>query len=128
MKQLLSFAAVLLLSGAIAATAAASLRHYTVGSKQVKGVGAVGSFSATVKKPYKIILFCEATKPSTCGANVVCHRGSKTFTWNRSNLGPYTWNLKKPSWYRLDSCHFTASVKSGTAGPARVVVDATVRT
>jgi hypothetical protein len=128
MKRLLTFAALALLSGAIAATAAASLRQYTVGSKQVKGVGAVGSFSATVKKPYKIILFCEATKPSTCGANVVCYRGSKTFAWNRSNLGPYTWNLKKPTWYRLDSCHFKASVKSGTAGIARVVVDATVRT
>jgi hypothetical protein len=127
MNRFLSLAAVLLLSGAIVASAAASLRHYTVGSKQVKGVGSVGSFSATVKKPYKIILFCEATKPSTCGANVVCYRGSKTFTWNRSNLGPYTWNLKKPSWYRLDSCHFKASVKSGTAGPARVVVDAIVR-
>ena len=127
MKRFLSLAAVLLLSGAIAASAAASLRHYTVGSKQVKGVGSVGSFSATVKKPYKIILFCEATKPSTCGANVVCYRGSKTFTWNRSDLGPYTWNLKKPSWYRLDSCHFKASIKSGTAGPARVVVDAIVR-
>jgi hypothetical protein len=127
MKRFSSLAAVLLLSGAIAASAAASLRHYTVGSKQVKGVGAAGSFSATVKKPYKIILFCEATKPSTCGANVVCYRGSKTFTWNRSNLGPYTWNLKKPSWYRLDSCHFKASVKSGTAGIARVVVEATVR-
>jgi hypothetical protein len=128
MKRFLTFAVLALLSGAIAATAAASLRQYTVGSKQVKGVGAVGSFSATVKKPYKIILFCEATKPSTCGANVVCYRGSKTFIWNRSNLGPYTWNLKKPTWYRLDSCHFKASVKSGTAGLARVVVDATVRT
>jgi hypothetical protein len=128
MKRVLSFAALLVLSGAIAASAAASLRHYTVGSKQVKGVGAAGSFSATVKKPYKIILFCEATKPSTCGASVVCKRGAKTFTWNRSNLGPYTWNLKKPTWYRLDSCHFKASVKSGTAGIARVVVDATVRT
>jgi hypothetical protein len=127
MKKALSFAAVLILSGAIAATAAASLRHYTVGSKQVKGVGAVGSFSATVKKPYKIILFCEATKPSTCGASVVCRRGTKTFTWNRTNLGPYTWNLKKPTWYRLDSCHFKASVRSGTAGIARVVVEATVR-
>jgi hypothetical protein len=128
MKRLLTFGGVLLLAGAIAATAAASLRSYTVGQKQVKGVGAVGSFSATVKKPYKIILFCEATKPSTCGANVVCTRGSKTFTWNRTNLGPYTWNLKKPTWYRLDSCHFKAYVKSGTAGMARVVVDATVRT
>jgi hypothetical protein len=127
MKKLVSIAGVLILSGAIAATAAASLRSYTVGTKQVKGAGAVGSFSATVKKPYKIILFCEATKPSTCGANVVCYRGTKTFTWNRTNLGPYTWNLKKPTWYRLDSCHFKASVRSG-GGIARVVVDATVRT
>ena len=126
MKKLLSFAAALLLSGAIAATATASLRHYTVGSKQVEGVGTVGSFSATVKKPYKIILFCEGTK-ATCGANVVCHRGTKVFTWNRSNLGPYTWNLKKPSWYRLDSCHFKASIRSGS-NIARVVVDATART
>jgi hypothetical protein len=127
MKKSLSFAAALILSGAIAATAAASLRHYTVGSKQVKGVGAVGSFSATVAKPYKIILFCEGTKPSTCGAKVVCRRGTKVFTWNRTNLGPYTWNLKKPTWRRLDSCHFTASVRSG-GGIARVVVEAVVRT
>jgi hypothetical protein len=127
MKKSLSFAAALILSGAIAATAAASLRHYTVGSKQVKGVGAVGSFSATVAKPYKFILFCEGTKPSTCGAKVVCYRGTKVFTWNRTNLGPYTWNLKKRSWYRLDRCHFTASVRSG-GGIARVVVEAVVRT
>src|SRR5215510_12982959 len=126
MKKLLSFAAAVLLSGAIAATAAASLKRYTVGSKQVMGVGTAGSFSATVKKPYKIILFCEGTK-ATCGANVVCHRGTKVFTWNRSNLGPYTWNLKKPTWFRLDSCHFKASIRSG-ANIARVVVDATVRT
>jgi len=126
MKKLLSVAAVLLLSGAIAATASASLRHYTVGSKQVKGVGSVGSFSATVNKPYKIILFCEGTR-ATCGAQVVCHRGTKVFTWNRSNLGPYTWNLKKPTWYALTSCHFTASIKSGS-NIARVVVDAIVRT
>jgi hypothetical protein len=127
MKKLVSIAAALILSGAIVATATASLRHYTVGSKQVKGVGAVGSFSATVKKPYKIILYCENTKPGTCGASVVCYRGTKVFTWNRSNLGPYTWNLKKPTWYRLDRCHFKASIRSG-ANIARVVVDAVVRT
>jgi hypothetical protein len=126
MKKLLSIAAVLILSGAIVATAAASLRHYTVGSKQVKGVGTVGSFSATVKKPYKIILYCEGSK-ATCGARVVCYRGTKVFTWNRSSLGPYTWNLKKPTWYGLDSCHFKASIRSG-ANIARVVVEATVRT
>ena len=126
MKKLFSVAAVLILSGSIAATAAASLRHYTVGSKQVKGVGTVGSFSATVKNPYKIILFCEGSK-ATCGATVACHRGTKVFTWSRSNLGPYTWNLKKPTWFRLDSCHFKASIRSG-ANVARVVVEATVRT
>ena len=127
MKKSSSIAAVLILSGVFAATATASLRHYEVGSKQVKGVGTVGSFSATVKKPYKIILFCETNKPGTCGAKVVCYRGAKVFTWNRSNLGPFTWNLKKPTWYRLDSCHFTASIKSG-GNMARVVVDAVVRT
>jgi hypothetical protein len=127
MKKLLSVAAVLILSGAIVATAAASLRHYTVGSKQVKGIGTVGSFSATVKKPYKLILFCENNKPGTCGARVVCYRGTKVFTWNRSNLGPYTWNLKKPTWYRLDSCHFKATITSG-GKIARVVVEAVVRT
>lgn len=126
MKKSLSFAAALILSGAIAATATASLRHYTVGSKQVKGVGTVGSFSATVKKPYKIILYCEGNK-ATCGANVVCKRGAQTFTWNRSNLGPYTWNLKKRTWTRLDSCHFKASVRSGSA-TARVTVEAWART
>jgi len=124
-KRLLSVAAVLVLSGAIAASAAASLRHYTVGSKRVRGVGTVRSFSATVNKPYKIILYCEGHK-ATCGAKVVCHRGTKVFTWNRSNLGPYTWNLKKRTWTRLDDCHFKASIKSG-AGIARVVVEATVR-
>jgi hypothetical protein len=126
MKKSLSCAAALILSGAIAATAAASLRHYTVGTKQVKGVGAVGFFSATVKKPYKIILYCEGYK-ATCGASVVCKRGTQTFTWNRSNLGPYTWNLKERTWTRLDSCHFKASVKSGAA-TARVTVEAWVRT
>jgi hypothetical protein len=128
MKQSLSILAVLILSAVIAATASASLKRYTVGSKQVTGVGSVGSFSATVKKPYKIILYCEANKASSCGAKVVCYRGSRKFTWNRSGLGPYTWNLKKRTWYRLDSCHFTASIKSGVASKQRVVVEATVRT
>ena len=126
MKKLLSFAAVLALSGAIAATAAASLRTYIVGSRAVKGVGNVGGFSATVKKPYKIILYCEGSK-ALCGAKVVCVRGSTTFTWNRSNLGPYTWNLKRPAWYRLDSCHFKVWVKVGFTTGARVTVQATVR-
>jgi hypothetical protein len=126
MKKVLSFAAALILSGAIAATAAASLRHYEVGSKQVKGVGSVGSFSATVKNPYKIILFCEGTNGSTCGAKVVCHRGTRAFYWNRSNLGPYTWNLIKRGWRRLDSCHFRASIRLG-GDRGQVVVDAVVR-
>jgi len=126
MKKSLSIAAALILSGVIAATAAASLRHYTVGSKQVKGVGTVGSFSATVKKPYKIILYCEGNK-ATCAAKVVCKRGTQTFRWNRADLGPYTWNLKKRTWTRLDSCHFKASIKSG-ANIARVTVEAWVRT
>ncbi len=126
MKRLASMAAVLTLSGALAATAAASLRTYTVGTKVVEGVGAVGSFSATVKKPYKIILYCGGYKAS-CGANVVCVRGTKTFAWNRSDLAPGTWNLKKPTWYRMDSCHFKATIRSG-ARNARVTVDATVRT
>jgi hypothetical protein len=127
MRKSLGIAAVLVLAAVVVATASASLRRYEVGSKEVHGVGAVGSFSATVKKPYKMILFCEGTNGSRCGANVVCYRGSRKFTWNRTNLGPYTWNLKKRSWKRLDSCHFTASIKSG--GPiGRVVVDATVRT
>ena len=127
MKKLLSVVAVLVLAAAIVATASASLRRYEVGQKQVTGVGSVGSFSATVKQPYKIILFCEGTNGSTCGANVVCYRGSRKFTWNRTNLGPYTWNLKKRAWKRLDSCHFTASIKSG-GQRGQVVVDATVRT
>jgi hypothetical protein len=127
MKKTLGIAAVLVLSAAIVATASAGLKNITVGSKEVHGVGAVGSFSATVQKPYKIHLFCEGTNGSTCGANVVCYRGSRKFTWNRTNLGPYTWNLKKRSWKRLDRCHFTASIKLG--GPrGQVVVDATVRT
>lgn len=126
MKKLLSMAAALILSGAVAATAAASLRSYTVGTKSVEGVGTVGSFSATVKKPYKIILYCEGYKAS-CGAKVVCVRGTKEFTWNRSGLGPYTWNLKKRTWYRMNGCHFRATIRSG-ARKARITVEATVRT
>jgi hypothetical protein len=125
MKRLLSVLAVLVLAGAIAATAAASLRTYIVGSKYVKGVGTVGSFSATVKKPYKIILYCEGSK-ATCRAQVVCTRGTTKFTWNRSGLGPYTWNLKKKTWFRMDSCHFTVTIKSGFTS-ARETVQATVR-
>jgi hypothetical protein len=125
MKKLSSIAAVLILSGAIAGTAAASLRTYTVGTKYVKGVGAVGSFKATVNKPYKIVLYCEGVN-ARCGSNVVCVRGTKTFTQNRTGLTPGTWNLKKPTWFRLDSCRFTATIKSG-AKNARVTVQATVR-
>jgi hypothetical protein len=125
MKRVLSFAAVLILTGAIAGTAAASLRTYIVGTKLVKGVGTVGSFSATVKKPYKIILYCEGPD-ARCGAKVVCVRGTAKFTWNRSGLAPGTWNLKKKAWYRMDSCHFTATIKSGFRN-ARETVQATVR-
>jgi len=126
MKKLFGIAAALLVAGAITATAAASLRTYVVGSKYVTGVGTVGSLSATVKKPYKIILYCEGSK-ATCAAKVVCTRGSKRFTWNRSGLGPYTWNLKKKTWYRMDSCHFTVTIRSGFKN-ARETVQATVRT
>lgn len=125
MKMLLSIAAVLILTAATAATAAASLRTYTVGTKYVKRVGTVGSFKATVKKPYKIILYCEGAN-ARCAANVVCVRGSNTFSWNRSGLTPGTWNLKKPTWYRMDSCHFQATIRSGFKS-ARVTVQATVR-
>jgi hypothetical protein len=125
-KKVVGIAAVVILAGAIAATASASLRTYIAGSKRVNGVGNVGGFSATVKKPYKIILYCEGSR-ALCGAKVTCVRGSKTFTWNRSNLGPYTWNLKKPTWYRLDSCHFKTWVKVGFPTGARVTVQATVR-
>jgi hypothetical protein len=124
-KKVLSFAAVLILSGAIAGTAAASLRTYTVGTKYVTGVGTVGSFKGTVKKPYKIILYCEGPN-ARCGAKVVCVRGTAKFTWNRSGLTPGTWNLKKKTWYRMASCHFTARIKSGFKN-ARVTVQATVR-
>jgi hypothetical protein len=125
MKKLLSIAAVLILSAATATTAAASLRTYTVGTKYVKGVATVGSFKAAVKKPYKIILYCEGAN-ARCGANVVCVRGANTLTWNRSGLTPGTWNLKKPTWYRMDSCHLQATIRSGF-NSARVTVQATVR-
>ena len=125
MKKVLSIAAVLLVSGAIAATAAASLRTYTAGTKYVKGVGTVGSFTATVKKPYKIILYCEGAN-ARCGAQVVCVRGTTSFTWNRSGLTPGTWNLKKKTWFRPVSCHFRATIRSGF-NDARVTVQATVR-
>jgi hypothetical protein len=125
MKKLSSMAAVLILSGAIATTAAASLRTYIVGTKRVNGVGTVGSFRGAVKKPYKILLYCEGPN-ARCGANVVCLRGTRKFTWHRSGLAPGTWNLKKKTWRRLDSCHFKASIRSGFKS-ARVTVQATVR-
>ena len=125
MKKLVSIAAVLICAGAISATAAASLRTYVVGTKFVKGVGTVGSFSASVKKPYKIILYCGGAN-ARCATNVVCVRGTQTFTQSRSGLTPGTWNVKKPTWYRLDSCRFTATIKSGFRD-ARVTVQATVR-
>lgn len=125
MKKLLSFAAVLILSGAIAAAAAASLRTYAVGTKYVKGVGTVGSFSGTVKKPYKILLYCEGVN-ARCSAKVDCVKGANAFTWNRSGLTPGTWNLKKKTWYRMDSCHFKVTIRSGFKN-ARETVQATVR-
>ena len=123
----MTIAAVLILAGAIAATATAagSMRTFIVGTKYVTGVGTVGSFKGTVTNPYKIILYCEGSKAS-CGANVACFKGTKKFTWNRSGLGPYTWNLKKKGWRGLDSCQFTATIKSGFSS-ARVTVQATVR-
>jgi hypothetical protein len=125
MKQLLGFAAVLILSGAIAATADASLRTYTVGTKYVKGVGTVGSFKGTVKNPYKIILYCEGVN-ARCATKVVCVKGTKVFTQSRSGLTPGTWNLKKPTWHRMDSCRFRVTIRSG-ARNARATVQATVR-
>jgi hypothetical protein len=121
----LSLAVVLILSAAIAATAAAALRTYIVGSKRVSGVGTVGSFRGTVKKPYKIILYCEGVE-ARCGADVSCVRGTRDFTWHRSGLTPGTWNLKKKTWYRPDSCHFKVTIKSGFKN-ARATVQATVR-
>jgi hypothetical protein len=125
MRKLLSIAAVLLLSGAIATTAAASLRTYVVGTRYVKGVGAVGSFKGTVEKPYKIILYCEGVD-ARCAAKVVCVRGTKAFTQSRSGFTPGTWNLKKPTWYLMDSCRFSVTIRSG-ARDARATVQATVR-
>lgn len=124
-KKLSSFAAVLILSGAIAAPAAASLRTYIVGTKAVNGVGAVGSFKGTVKKPYKIILYCEGVK-ARCATTIVCVKGTNKLTQNRSGLTPGTWNLKKATWYRPDSCHFGVTIRSG-ARNARATVQATVR-
>ena len=125
MKKLLSIAAVLTLSGAIAATAAASGRRYIVGTKYVKGVGTTGSFKGSVKKPYKIILYCEGVK-ARCGSQVVCVRGTREFTQSRSGLTPGTWNLKKPTWRLLDSCRFKVTIRSG-ARNARATVHATLR-
>ena len=125
MKRVVSIAAALIYAGAISATAAASLRTYVVGTKFVQGVGTVGSFSATVQKPYKIILYCEGVN-ARCSTNVVCVRGTQTFTQSRSGLTPGTWNVKRPTWYRLDSCRFKATIKSGFKD-ARVTVQATVR-
>jgi hypothetical protein len=125
MRKLLSIAAVLVLSGAIVGAASASLRTYIVGSKHVKGVGTVGVLKGTVTNPYKIILYCEGAN-ARCGANVECFRGMKEFDWNRSDLGPYTWNLKKKTWFRMDRCQFTTTIKSGF-DQARITVQATVR-
>ena len=123
MRKASSIAAVLILAGAFAAGAAAST--YIVGTKHVNGVGAVGSLKGTVKKPYKIILFCEGVN-ARCATKVVCLRGTKEFTQSRSGLTPGTWNLKKPTWYRPDSCRFNVTIKSGAAD-ARATVQATVR-
>jgi hypothetical protein len=123
-KGLFSVVAVLMISGAIAATAAAS-RSYIVGTKYVRGVGTTGSFKGTVKRPYKIILYCEGVN-ARCATHVVCVRGSTEFTQSRSGLAPGTWNLKKPTWHRLDSCRFSVTIKSG-ARNARATVQATVR-
>jgi hypothetical protein len=125
MKKLLSIAAVSILSGAIAAGAAASSRTYIVGTKYVKGVGTVGSFKGTVKKPYKIVLYCEGVD-ARCATKVVCVRGTKVFSQSRSGLTPGTWNLKKSTWYRTDSCRFEVTIRSG-ARTARATVQATVR-
>ena len=125
MKKPTSIAAVLILSGAMAVTASASLRTHIVGTKYVKGVGSAGSFSGTVKKPYKLILYCEGVN-ARCASKVVCVRSTKVFTQNRSGLTPGTWNLKKPTWYRIDRCRFTVTIRSG-ARNARATVQATVR-
>jgi hypothetical protein len=124
-RNLFGIAAVLMLSGAIAATAAASGRTYIVGTKYVRGVGTVGSFKGTVKKPYKIILYCEGVN-ARCATKVVCVRGTQVFSQSRSGLTPGTWNLKKPTWRLLDSCHFKVTIRSG-ARNARATVQATLR-
>jgi hypothetical protein len=125
MKQFVSIAAALILAGAIAATAAASLRTYVVGSTYVKGMGVVATYKGIVKKPYKIILYCEGVN-ARCATNVVCVRGANTFTQSRSGLTPGTWNLKKPTWFRPDTCRFKVTIRSG-ARNARATVQATVR-
>lgn len=55
MKKRLGVAVVLVISGAIVATAAASLRTYTAGTKYVKGVGTVGCchFKATIRSGFR---------------------------------------------------------------------------
>ena len=125
MKKLLGIAAVLIIAGAIAATASASLRTYRVGTTYVKGLGTVASYKGSVNKPYKIILYCEGVN-ARCATKVNCVRGTKVFTQTRSGLTPGTWNLKKSTWYRLDSCHFKVTIRSG-AKNARATVQATVR-
>jgi hypothetical protein len=125
MKKLVSIAAVLVLSGALASTAAASLRTYLVGSRYVKGVGTTVSFKGTVKKPYKIIFYCQGPN-ARCASKTVCVRGSKVFTQDRTGLTPGTWNLKKASWFRPDSCRFTVTIRSG-AEHSYASVQATVR-
>ena len=125
MKKLVTFAAVLVLSGAVAATATASLRTYLVGSLHVKGVGTVASFKGTVKKPYKILLYCQGPN-ARCTSNTTCVRGSKVFTQARTGLTPGTWNLKKPTWFRPDSCRFKVTIRSG-AERSYMSVQATVR-
>ena len=125
MKKLVTLAGVLVLAGAVAASAAASLRTYIVDTKYVGGAGNVGTVSGTVKKPYKIILYCEGVN-ARCSSSVVCVRGAKEFTQTRSGLAPGTWNLKKRTWYRMDSCRLRATVRSGAAS-ARATVQATVR-
>lgn len=125
MKKLVSLAAVLALSGAIAATASASLRTYLVGSKYVHGVGTTASLKGAVKKPYKIILYCQGPN-ARCTSNTTCVRGSKVFTQARTGLTPGTWNLKKPTWFRPDSCQFKVTIRSG-AQHSYISVQATVR-
>ena len=96
-----------------------------MGTKYVKGVGTTGSFKGSVEKPYKIILYCEGAN-ARCGSKVVCVRGTTTFIQSRSGLAPGTWNLKKPTWRLLDSCHFRVTIESG-AKNARATVQAIVR-